>query len=421
LKIYDAAILALKEIDRPAKVEEILEVIKRNHWFEFNTTNELSVLRLQIRRRSIGYAGLNYAKNKNFSMTNDMYSLIVESEQNEELKYNKENVPWKMLRDKYLNEIKKVLKENKLSLFIGAGISTSAGLPKWETLLEKINEAVYKGMKSKKVGGKLSFIETTDKEDKIMTSLLSKLGDESPIINAAFLESTLGSTSAMSKEIRKALYGTTSKKMYHSKELRWLAKLCNHRGNYQIQSVVTFNYDDLLEQHLMDVPVTHMSIFKEEDEVIPNTLPVYHVHGYLPQFSRETDSHPLVITEHSYHSVYTDAYSWSNITQLIILKENTCLFLGLSMNDPNLRRILDIAARKNHNKLKHFAFMLRLELVVAEEQLKEVSDTISPELLEAFLDDFHLSREKHFENLGIRIVWYEDYEELPNLLRNLVK
>lgn len=55
-----------------------------------------------------------------------------------------------------------------------------------------------------------------------------------------------------------------------------------------------------------------------------------------------------------------DPYSWSNLIQLNYLRENTCLFIGLSLTDPNLRRLLDIASRKHDNDVpKHYAILKR--------------------------------------------------------------
>ncbi len=100
---------------------------------------------------------------------------------------------------------------------------------------------------------------------------------------------------------------------------------------------------------MKDVPVDFRFHFKEDDEVNPNDLPIYHVHGYLPQHSTDFDNNSdnlIVFSERAYHTIYADPFSWSNIIQLYTLKENTCLFIGLSITDPNMRRLLDISTRK---------------------------------------------------------------------------
>ncbi|QYR20984.1 SIR2 family protein [Paenibacillus sp. sptzw28] len=422
MKIYDAAILAINELGGAAHPTEVLEVIKKNGWYNFNTANEIGVLTQAIRRHMKGYVGVQASSKKFFEKRGDKYAVLPLEDKNN-LPRSVESLPdWKLSREEYINQIRNAFQRDQLSLFLGAGISTSAGFPSWDALLEKLNDAVVRQMNTKRFGGKLSAASVSETDKELMVNLLSKLRDESPIINAFFLESTINSRTALSRYIREALYGRR-KRAYTSQTLVWLAKLCNHRGKYRIRSVVTFNYDDLLEKHLVEVPVDHMPVFKEDDEINPNVLPIFHVHGYLPQHENKYDDSEdnlIIFSEQAYHTVYTDAYSWSNITQMHVLKENVCLFIGLSMNDPNMRRILDISSRRNSNKIKHFAFMQRLDLEVEEDQFKELTSGLSPELLNAFLDDFHLSRERSFEKLGIRIVWFEDHDEIPDLLKAIV-
>ena len=49
----------------------------------------------------------------------------------------------------------------------------------------------------------------------------------------------------------------------------------------------------------------------------------------------------IVLGEKEYHKIYQEPYNWGNIEQLHALNRNVCFFIGLSMNDPNLRRLID--------------------------------------------------------------------------------
>src|SRR6185436_18817278 len=93
------------------------------------------------------------------------------------------------------------------------------------------------------------------------------------------------------------------------------------------------------------------------------SLPCYHVHGVLP-FRRLHDLkveegldaearaaalvriRPIignfVFSEDEYHTEYSDPYRWSNMTMINQLGRFSGLFVGLSLHDPNLRRLIDV-------------------------------------------------------------------------------
>lgn len=48
-----------------------------------------------------------------------------------------------MILDDYINEIKRIAKDNKLVLFIGAGVSNNFGYPTWTALVRQFDEAIH--------------------------------------------------------------------------------------------------------------------------------------------------------------------------------------------------------------------------------------------------------------------------------------
>ncbi|HDK9808218.1 TPA: SIR2 family protein, partial [Klebsiella pneumoniae] len=128
------------------------------------------------------------------------------------------------------------------------------------------------------------------------------------------------------------------------------------------KSVITYNFDDLLERQLISNSILHRCIYTNNESFDPDELPVYHVHGFLPENRKlydGLDKSTLVFSEEGYHHIYSDSYHWSNLVQLNSFRENSCLMVGLSMTDPNLRRLLDISS-KNIERSKHFTFMKRI-------------------------------------------------------------
>ncbi|MGG1639119.1 SIR2 family protein [Paenibacillus sp. NRS-1760] len=427
MKIYEAAILVLKKLERPATIKEILQQILDNNLYEFNTYDKENVLRNQIRRRSEHYNKSGASETKYFKQVDEkielLHSPIIDTPKKIQ---NAEE--WKKKRVEYIKQVHNAFVRNQLSLFLGAGVSRSATLPDWKTLLKKLNLEVIRKISKEK--GKWSIANRTFKDGdyEMLTDVLTHLkADGSSISNAHFFELMLAERDykELSPFIRSALYEDKNKK-YNSSQLEWIAKLCIPKNFHRVRSVVTFNFDDLLEQNLLSFTVKPMPVFKEDVEISPENLPIYHVHGYLPQndtsFDNE-DGNLIVFSEKAYHTVYTDAYSWSNIIQLYTLKESVCLFIGISFTDPNMRRLLDIASRRN-NKVKHYALMERKDLENAEELLgKDLMNQVnkqSAHLLQSFLDDIHTFKEMEFQKMGIQIIWYNDHAEIPEIIQQII-
>lgn len=237
-----------------------------------------------------------------------------------------------------------------------------------------------------------------------------------------------GSGSEQSEFIRSVteqLYGLRNQRFSLSSPLiRAIASLCTpSRTGAKIKSVLTYNFDDLLERELENRQLAFRSIFEEIDLASPEELPVYHVHGFLPE---DRDKYPniekatLVFSEEGYHKIYGDAYHWSNLIQLNSLKENACLMVGLSLTDPNIRRLLEISS-KSIDKPKHFAFLRRVDYESFSKEKGKPIVRAPGSLVRTFLDRHHSLNEEVMKELGVNIIWYEDYEDIPKLLADIGK
>lgn len=85
------------------------------------------------------------------------------------------------------------------------------------------------------------------------------------------------------------------------------------------------------------------------------------------------------------------------------------------MDDPNLRRLLDIAQNGNPNA-NHYALLQRVSL-------KEISNKKENESIiieESFLKRHHNLQELIFKELGVNVIWFEEFDELPKLLGQLL-
>ena len=266
------------------------------------------------------------------------------------------------------------IKKNKVTIFIGAGVSQSLGLPSWQELLKRV--------------------------------YLKKNHTQSPseyncsdIVFARFI----GHNSApLTPYVKEALYESiSSDKPLPQSSL--IDSICHLIKAVNIDSIITYNYDVLLEQHLLLNGINCYPVYCNIRNEI-DRLPVYHVHGILSNSSDFPSSNNIILSEKEYHEMYSNPYLWSNVEQLHALSRNTCLFFGLSMTDPNLRRLIDavygIKAGSSPEK-EHFAF---LPMIASE------PDRISQYTL---------------ESMGVNVLWYSPldntHQELPELIESLIQ
>ncbi len=171
--------------------------------------------------------------------------------------------------------------------------------------------------------------------------------------------------------------------------------------------VITYNFDDLLEKQLVERFIVLRCIYTASESYDPDELPVYHVHGSLPETRKSyerLDRSTLVFSEEGCHQIYSDSCHWSNLVQLNFLRENHSLLVGSSILDPNLRRLLDISSR-NIEQSKHYAFMKRLSydsFCYEYDDTKNSKQVITnKEGAEKPLDRHHV----HNEEFGVTIIW----------------
>lgn len=300
---------------------------------------------------------------------------------------NSENSSWEERRNYLLGKAKEAITHSRVSLFLGAGVSADAGLVGWEELL--------KCLVNKKGGSVIT------KRD---MSKIKKANFDSFLIIGRYIKCA-DSTLDIFTSVRNILY-----KKHHQSNL--VDSICRLINSGSIESVITYNYDMLVEDRMKDLfpdsSVKVTPIF-EKSRIGKEYTPIYHVHGVIPASSTGTSLKPdIVLTEDDYHKLYMHSYDWSNIEQLHALDRNVCFFIGLSMSDPNLRRLLDFShAKQEEDKPTHYAFLKRNLFGDIECHDKDIENW---RIMESM-----------FSTLGVNIIWYENYTDLPELIDRLYR
>ncbi|TVR82968.1 MAG: hypothetical protein EA412_01220 [Chitinophagaceae bacterium] len=348
-------------------------------------------------------------------IANNLFSLRIESA------IVKSSKDWKKEREEKVELLNRLYKKGQFSLFLGAGVSSSAGMPDWNTLLNSL----FVTYLTNEFDGESKIIDFDIKQ---IVHRLNQIDEPSALMAARYLRKGLDSRSTESQEFTKAITENLYKLRDYNKKvdsdlIKAIVELCMpSRTGAKVKSIITYNFDDLIERQLDAQSIQYHSIYSDNDFIDPDELPVFHVHGFLPENTEKyegLEKSTLVFSEEGYHLIYSDSYHWSNLVQLSNLRENHCLMVGLSMTDPNLRRLLDISSR-NTDKTRHFTFMNRLTIEnFMKVDDKNVIDNVDG--AKKFLDRHHNLNEEIMRELGVSVIWYTEYSEISDILRYIRK
>jgi hypothetical protein len=248
------------------------------------------------------------------------------------------------------------------ALFIGAGLSASAGYPGWTKLLKEPR-----------------------KQARIPDSL-----QDLPLVAEYIVQSLPGGRETLEHHILSALGAVpTSPSAGH----QYIAEL-------PISDIWTTNYDPLVEEAIPEAT----PVYRDEDLLERRRLGprrVVKMHGSIRRGSPPRWEERPVITRRDYESYEVDhPRLWAALKATYLTK--SMLFLGFSFTDPNIeillrlsRSLLDVGAPE------HFT-VLRRPTAPGDVRLHEL-------------------RVEDLQKSGVAVTEIEEYDELIPLLRSLVR
>ncbi len=259
-----------------------------------------------------------------------------------------------------------------VDLVMGAGINADYGAPSWSKLIDSLNNDFYKG------------------DYKFADEIQQYVGKE------------LFTTSMVMKTSGFDSYESLNRELYLFKEAKGfddpdatLYRCVNYIEKHEHTSVITYNYDTNLEYLLKKRRIRYTVVYDDNSFIDQEAkADIYHVHGLLPydKYNEKKYTDSLIFNEAEYYYLYNNPYSWSISKQLHDFKFNTCLFIGISLTDPDMKRLLDLAS----NYLKfNFIFLKKLE---------GYSETVYRDLT------------AYFFTFDLIVIWIDDYPEIGKYL-----
>lgn len=254
-----------------------------------------------------------------------------------------------------------------ITLFLGAGISHSRGMPLWHDvvrrmarwvvggdsdgeLLERARDAVRAALGEQAASRVV--LESHPLEPQLALEWLkTKLEDEAERERVAARIG--GGDASFVGLLRRALYEgvrgpegagdalSAVASAIRAEHARWPLR--------RLLRVITLNADDLLEREVSSDGVKRLAPIARPsrnlewgDRERPPPIPAYHVHGFLPEDARDPEGsgRTLVFTDDELWSTTSHPLSFANRVVANALHDSQCVFAGLSMRDVNMMRWL---------------------------------------------------------------------------------
>jgi hypothetical protein len=354
------------------------------------------------------------------------------------------------LKAEYVETLRDCYNRRGLVLYIGAGVSQSMDLPSWNELLRllttrmmarRVSTAVeaLKGLKEEARWGAIASLQEQVAEEageaefdkpKLMLarSIKDAFGDRLGLMVARDMYRRSKLISFYRRRMRSDEFNVSRggrperEAMPSSMLLDAIVALARPEREVKgVHAIINYNYDNLLDEKLREESIRCVTVLSGKGGVPSGSLPCYHVHGVLPvaEYLKSMTSFKknpfvgeaignFVFSEDEYHLEYSDPYRWSNITQVAMLSRYTGLFVGLSMEDPNIRRLIDVV-HSQYPDSRNFAILPRKKSLVANKDSKQ---SVVRNLFESV-------ETKSFDQIGMRIIWVDSFGEIPVILRSI--
>ncbi len=217
------------------------------------------------------------------------------------------------------------LRDGALSLFLGAGVSQSFGLPGWDVLVNDCRASAGEPLLSAPSDGRVfSGSELAIAMDPVQDAFRSK-GDPRGFLKLVH--------DNLYKEVR-----DDESIMYSKPLLSAISALMMGSSFGRVRQAYTTNYDNYLERYLTHHGFRVRSVVDPFGTLSEYDAVVYHPHGYLPQGDLDHFSKDIVFSNTSYNLLTTGPWP-----QLLIrtLCSTVPLFIGASARDQMSRFYFD--------------------------------------------------------------------------------
>lgn len=304
--------------------------------------------------------------------------------------------PNREFEKRHIRHLHDVYKAGKLRILVGAGTSIDVGLPSWEDLSRNLLTCwIVKDTPEERESGE---------KQHAVDLLHAALGRDGA---TDFIASRV-SRHEFRELLATALYGQHKLPELRPRSLHKQLAVMSQKAR-----VYTTNYDPLLELALEELQNETRGVnWRQYRDPQGHTYscddktwhsPVRHLHGWIdPSSDRSGPEYggSLVITESHYLELPNNPDALANRRMQEVLEtEGATLILGMSMEDPNVRRLLYRLSRSGLDPIADLYVILKYE----REEDRIINSYVA----------------QRWEQRKVSLISINDYDDLPSLLRRI--
>lgn len=272
----------------------------------------------------------------------------------------------------------------EITMFVGAGVSMEAELPSWNALVRKL----------------LIGARRAGDDDDAVAAWADTVLEEGPLAAAAVAEALYPDAGTFRRALRDALYERDPNSYVSGAlagQIAWLKQRLGSR-----LALLTVNYDGLLEAALAERGIETASYVRGRSEPSGKAA-VWHLHGRLIRTASGKSWHRegnLVLSEGSYVRSTASTFPQEFVAQR--LRSSLCVFVGLSMTDPNFIRWLYNSADQPGGP--RFVIFVRQAGLVADQRVQDILEH---------------SAAARWVRYGVTPVWANYYGEVAQVIHEI--
>ena len=258
---------------------------------------------------------------------------------------------------KNIIHIRQQVRNNRLGLIFGAGISVDLKFPSWNDLIKNIVN--HKEINSSQLYNSIC----SSNQSSIIDIIFHKFYNQKEIE----LKETYPDNYHLNKKILSEWRGIIHECLY-TDDVKFkrneLIKSHPYLNEFlplieKSEMTINYNFDDTLEcmfelKYSENETKSYQTIWETHSQYKNNTPVIYHPNGFLPLQSNSRQSEKLVFSEESFSNQLIDSFTNKYATIINQLNKKTCILVGLSLNDITLKNLLRQSALSSPGNHHYF-------------------------------------------------------------------